>query len=170
MSTPRRAEIVAAARALLNDEGAEAVTIRRVAAALGIRGPSIYKHVPDKAAIELALVVEVLAELTAVLEAVPATFTDLTQAYRVWALSNPHLHRLANNHRFARSQLPAGLDERASAPIFRACNGDADLARAAWGTLDGLVSLELARRFPPGADLDAVYAAAARAYVLAGAS
>lgn len=40
----RRAELIAAARPLLDTEGAEAITIRRVAAAVGIRGPSVYEH------------------------------------------------------------------------------------------------------------------------------
>ena len=47
-SSARKAQLVAAARHLLETEGAEAVTIRRLGAALGMRGPSLYKHVPDK--------------------------------------------------------------------------------------------------------------------------
>jgi hypothetical protein len=38
------------------------------------------------------------------------------------------------------------------------------MARAAWATVNSLVGLELAGRFPPDSDLPAVYAAAARAY------
>lgn len=160
----RRAQLVAAARHLLESEGADAVTIRRIAAALGMQGPSVYKHVPDKAAIELALAVQVLTELTALLEQVPATFTDLSSAYRTWALAHPHLHRLINNQPLPRTQLPPGLDEGAADPLIRACDGDRDLARAAWATINGLVDLELTGRFPPDVDVSAAYAAAARAY------
>lgn len=39
--------------------------MRRLAAAMGIRAPSLYKHVPDKAALEVALVVAGLDELAA---------------------------------------------------------------------------------------------------------
>lgn len=160
----RRAQLISAARHLLESEGAEAVTIRRLAAALGIQGPSVYKHVPDKATIELALAEETLTELTALLEPVPATFTDLAAAYRTWALAHPHLHRLLNNQPLPRTQLPPGLDERAATPLVQACNGDRDLARAAWATIKGLVDFELAGRLPPDADITAAYAAAARAY------
>lgn len=160
----RRGELVAAARHLLETEGAEAVTIRRVAAAVGIRGPSVYKHVPDKAALQDALTLAGLTEQADALQGVPATFAALADAYRRWALCHPHLHRLINDRPLDRSRLPEGLEERAAAPLVAACGGDRNTARAAWATLKGLVDLELAGRFPPGTDIDAVYAAAARAY------
>lgn len=160
----RRGQLVAAARHLLETEGAEAVTIRRLGAALGMRGPSVYKHVPNKAAIEDALVVEGLTEQADVVSRVSPTFAALATAYRTWALTHPHMHGLLNNRPLNRVQLPAGLEDRAAAPLIAACNGDRALARAAWATIKGMVDLELAGRFPPGTDLHAVYAAAARAY------
>lgn len=60
--------------------------------------------------------------------------------------------------------LPAGLEDRASAPLIGACGGDRDLAHAAWATINGLIDLELADRLRPDADITAAYAAAARAY------
>ncbi len=44
---PRAQEIVAEARELLEEEGAEALTMRRLAERLGIRAPSLYKHLPE---------------------------------------------------------------------------------------------------------------------------
>jgi len=163
----RRAELVAAARHQLETEGAEAITIRRLGAAVGIRGPSVYKHVPDKATVEDALTLVGLAEQADALQGVPSTFAALAGAYRTWALSHPHMHRLLNNRPLNRSQLPTGLEDRAAAPLVAACDGDRAMARAAWATIKGLVDLELAHRFPPDADLEAVYAAAARAYARA---
>nr|WP_294695103.1 TetR/AcrR family transcriptional regulator [uncultured Friedmanniella sp.] len=160
----RRAELIAAARHLLETEGAEAITIRRVAAAVGIRGPSVYKHVPDKAAIEDALTLVGLTEQADALQSVPATFAALADAYRRWALSDPHMHRLLNDRPLDRAKLPEGLEDRAAAPLIAACAGDRALARAAWATIKGLVDLELADRFPPATDIQAVYGAAARAY------
>lgn len=52
----RRQAIVAAARTILEGQGAEALTMRRLGEALGIRAPSLYKHFPDKDAIEMALI------------------------------------------------------------------------------------------------------------------
>lgn len=160
----RRGELVAAARHLLETEGVDAITIRRLGAAVGIRGPSVYKHVPDKATIEDALTVVGLTEQADALQDVPTTFAALARAYRTWALDHPHLHRLINDRPLHRSQLPEGLEDRAAAPLVAACRGDLSLARAAWATIKGLVDLELAGRFPPGADVGAAYSAAARAY------
>ncbi|MFF4894326.1 TetR/AcrR family transcriptional regulator [Micromonospora chersina] len=165
--TDRRAELIAAARHLLETEGAEAITIRRLGAAVGIRGPSVYKHVPDKATIEDALTAAGLAEQADALRDVPLTFSAIARAYRAWALSHPHMHRLINDRPLNRAKLPAGLEARAAAPLVAAYTGDRDMARAAWATIKGLVDLELADRFPPDVDIDAVYAAADRAYTTA---
>jgi AcrR family transcriptional regulator len=43
----RREEILDVAESLLESEGAEALTMRRVAQEMGIRAPSLYKHVPS---------------------------------------------------------------------------------------------------------------------------
>lgn len=160
----RRRELIAAARHLLETEGADAITIRRLAAAVGIRGPSVYKHVPDKATIHDALTLIGLTEQADALEDVPATFAALAGAYRTWALNHPHLHRLLNDRPLDRSLLPAGLEDRAAAPLIAACAGDRNMARAAWATIKGLVDLELAHRFLPETDIEAVYVAATRAY------
>jgi hypothetical protein len=44
-----------------------------------------------------------------------------------------------------------------------AVDGDADRARATWAFAHGMAHLELSQRFPPGADLDAAWAAGAAA-------
>ena len=54
--TPRAREIVDAARTLLEQEGSKALSMRRIAESLGIRAPSIYKHLPDKDALEAAII------------------------------------------------------------------------------------------------------------------
>jgi hypothetical protein len=58
-----------------------------------------------------------------------------------------------------RSELPEGIEGRAAAPLITAVDGDLDLARAAWAFAHGMVTLELADRFPPDADLDAAWKA-----------
>ena len=164
----RRSELITAAQHLLETEGGDAITIRRLGAAVGIRGPSVYKHVPDKATIEHELVVICFTAQTEAPQGAPRTFAALADAYRTWALAHPHMHRLLHDRPLDRSRLPKGLEERAAAPLITACHGDQAMARAAWATIMGLVDLELADRFPPGADLAAVYAAAARAYASTG--
>ena len=56
----RAQEIVAAARELLEEEGA--VSMRRLADRLGIKAPSLYKHLPGKQALEAALISDAFLE------------------------------------------------------------------------------------------------------------
>jgi AcrR family transcriptional regulator len=58
----RGREVVAAGRRLLEEEGVEALTMRRLADRVGIRAPSLYKHLPDKAALEAAIIATGLEE------------------------------------------------------------------------------------------------------------
>ena len=62
-----------------------------------------------------------------------------------------------------RDRLPEGVEQRAAAPVLQRV-ADPDRARALWAAAHGLVSLELAGRFPPDADLDAAWAALMQAF------
>ncbi len=163
MADGRRAEIVAAAREILEAEGPSALTMRAIAERIGIRAPSLYKHFPDKAALEVALVAVGLAETAEIFDEAIRNAGDpvgaLARAYRAWALGHPHLYRLMNDQPLPRERLPEGLEARAAQPLIGATGGDLAMARATWGLAHGLTSLELASRFPAGADVDAAWAA-----------
>jgi len=157
-------QIVAAARELLEEKGESGLSMRRIADRIGIRAPSLYKHVPDKAALEVALIAEGLAESGAALASAGDDLGAIARAYRAWALEHPHLYSLMTARPLPRDRLPAGLEEQAAAPIIAVFEGDEDRARAAWAAAHGLTALELAHRFPDGADLDAAWAAMVAAF------
>jgi AcrR family transcriptional regulator len=159
--SPRALEIVTAARDLLEAEGPEAVSMRRVADRLGIRAPSLYKHLPDKEALEAALISAGLAESAEVFEEAVRETEDplgaLAAAYRGFARSHPHLYRLMTGRPLPRERLTPGVEERAARPVLDAVGGDTDAARAVWAFAHGMTILELNGRFPPGADVDAAW-------------
>jgi AcrR family transcriptional regulator len=161
-ASPRRDEIVTVAGRLLDAQGPDAVTMRAIAAEMGIRAPSLYKHVADKRELEVALIADALVETAEVHAAAVAGSTDpladLAAAYRAWALAHPHRYRLMTERPLPRADLPDGLEAQAAAPVIAACGGDPDRARAAWAFAHGMVMLELADRFPPDADLAAAWA------------
>jgi AcrR family transcriptional regulator len=165
--TARAREIVVAARELLDEHGADALTMRRLAERLGIRAPSLYKHLPDKAALEVAVIATGLEDLAVALEearhAAAEPAAALATAYRAFALAHPHLYLLMTNRPLPRERLPAGVEDRAAAPVLRAV-GNPARARAFWAFAHGMVVLELAGRFPSDADLDTAWQAGIDAF------
>ncbi|MFF7751086.1 TetR/AcrR family transcriptional regulator [Streptomyces sp. NPDC007971] len=159
--TPRAREVAAAARALLEESGAAALTMRTLADRLGIKAPSLYKHFPDKHAVEVELTAQLLTETAETLEAAeagaPGNLDVLAEAYRAYALAHPHLYCLGTERPLPRTELPVGLEDRAALPLLRTCAGDQDLARAVWAFAHGMVILEIHGRFPADADLDAAW-------------
>lgn len=158
---PRAAEAVCAARALLEEEGPEALTMRRVADRVGIRAPSLYKHFRDKRALEHALISEGFVELAEACEPLydaPDPLGAVASAYRAFALAHPHLYRLMTEEALERDLLVPGVEERSTQVAVTVVGGDRDAARALWAFAHGMVILELNGRFPEDADLEAAWA------------
>jgi AcrR family transcriptional regulator len=157
----RAKEIVSVARDLLEQEGLDALSMRRLADRLGIRAPSLYKHFADKQALEAALISDGFEEVAEVFEAALADTDDalgaIADAYRRFAHDHPHLYRLITERPLERDKIVPGIEERAALPVYQAVGGDLDLARAAWAFAHGMTNLELNGRFPPNADLDAAW-------------
>jgi AcrR family transcriptional regulator len=170
--SPRRAEIIAAALRVLEGEGPDALTMRRLADELGMQAPSLYKHFSGKAAVEHELIADALLDIgdvthTAIHEAGPGGgLLGLLVAYRRHSLAHASLYRLATSGRLDRGRLPAGLEEWAGNPWF-VVTGDPSLAQALWSFAHGMVILELDDRYPPGSDLDGTWRAGAAAFQLA---
>jgi len=166
--TPRTQEIVAAARDLLEVAGWDGVTMRRLAAALGIQAPSLYKHIAGKRALEVALVEVGLEEMGAALHGAVSqssgpALADLLRTYRTVGLANPALYRLVTSGSFPRAALLPGLEAWAGEPFFLAV-GDPHLAQAVWSFAHGMVILELDGRFLERSALDRTWHAGMTAF------
>ncbi|MFL0576454.1 TetR/AcrR family transcriptional regulator [Brevibacterium luteolum] len=164
--SPRQAEILSAARRRVEAEGWDALSMRTLAADLGIRAPSLYKHLPNKDAVRTQLLIDAFAQMGRacwqVIEdgaAVPA----LLRAYRATAAESPELYRLATRGPLDRAALPDGLEEWSGQPFFL-ITGDAATAQALWAAAHGLTILQLDDRLPPGSDIDAAWGALAEAF------
>jgi AcrR family transcriptional regulator len=170
--SPRSArmdDLVAAAFAVLDSEGREALTMRRLADELGMRAPSLYKHVRDKAVLEAALIEDVLFEIGDQLHAAlrapgpDGVVAGVLHAYRTHSLARPNRYRLATSGRLRRDLLPECLEEWAGQPFFFAA-GDPYRSQALWSLAHGMVILEIDGRYPEDSDLDRTWQAAAAAF------
>jgi AcrR family transcriptional regulator len=159
--SPRARQIVVAARELLEENGAEGISMRSLGQRLGIKAPSLYKHFPSKDALEATLISigfeEQATLFQAALDGSPDPLLAMADAYRAYAKHNPRLYRLMYDHALNRSLLAPGTEEAAAAPSFQAAGGDRDLARAAWAFAHGMTILELNHRFPEDADVDGAW-------------
>jgi AcrR family transcriptional regulator len=97
---PTVERIAAAARRLLDEEGIDAVTMRRVAEAVGITPMAIYRHFPDRAGLLNAVAGQGFEELAARLAAmrfsgsIEERLTKMGKTYLDHALENPRLFEL----------------------------------------------------------------------------
>lgn len=151
--------IVAAAEQILAEGGREALSMRTLGAELGIKAPSLYKHVDGRPSIEVLLVTDALLDMGAALHQAldDATPDDpvgpLLQAYRAQAAAHPHLYRLVTASDFPRNALPDGVENWSGETFFRA-TGDPVAGQALWAFAHGMAILEIDGRFLPGSPLD----------------
>ena len=180
--------IVGAARAILEADGLAAVTMRAVAESVGVRGPSLYKRVPDHAALLRAVSESVAADLTRTLagagdgagdgaptgdpaRAQAALQTELQAGLRSVAFAyRTFVHENPNGYRLLFADLPVGASPDPSTlaamglPVVHAMSrlvGETEALEAARTVVawaHGFVSMELAGAFRLGGDLEAAYA------------
>jgi AcrR family transcriptional regulator len=154
----RRDQILDVAVAVLEEEGPEALTMRELADRMGIRAPSLYKHVRDKDDIVAGVQERALLDLGKHMSAVTGQgLVALAEAYRSWARAHSRLYEVATRRPLDRERIAPGVEHAAALPLLNAVGGDEHLARALWALAHGLVDLELSDRFPPDADLDTTW-------------
>ncbi|WNI20564.1 WHG domain-containing protein [Streptomyces sp. ITFR-16] len=162
MPTPEKTSltrIVAAGRDLLEAGGRQGLTMQRVAERVGVRAPSLYKHVSNRAALLTAVAVATLDDLIALLESTDGSLEELARCYRRFAETRPEGFRLINS-----PYAPPEALARAAAPVLRASGelvGERealDAARLLTAWLTGFIGMELNGAFRLGGDIDRAFA------------
>ncbi len=163
--TPGR--VVEAAEQMVDEVGLQQLTLAALAARLGIRQPSLYKHIDSLDALRHRIAVRAKAELADVLgqAAIGRAGADavaaMSHAYRGWALEHPRRYQAVQ-----RAPVPGDVeDEAASDRVVRVvaavmdgyglAGDDAiDAIRALRAALHGFVSLETGGGFGLSANID----------------
>jgi AcrR family transcriptional regulator len=167
--TPER--VVAAAEGLADEVGLGKLTLAELAARLGVRLPSLYKHVNGMEGLQREISVRAKAELAAVLgrsavgRSGPEAVRAMSAAYRAWARQHPG--------RYAATQRAPAADDAADqeatadavAVVLDVLGGFGlggveaiDATRALRSALHGFVSLEADGGFGMPVDIDRSFA------------
>jgi AcrR family transcriptional regulator len=174
MPTPTRItpeSLRAAAREVLERDGRDGLTMQAVATALGVRAPSLYKHVRDRGELVRIVADDVARDLgermDAALGAAPgdpgSSIRALARTARAYAREQPNGYALVfgplpESERADRSAL-----DRGSAAILEVSRRLAgrehalDAARTLTAWMHGFTSMELAGAFRLGGDVEAAW-------------
>ncbi len=160
-----RQDILQAAREIIAEEGAGALSIRGIARRIGYSAPALYEYYAGKEAIAEALFVEGFRKLAEAMEQIEQTVADplarlhdLGIIYRQFAIAHPQEYSLMFSRpipEFQPSQEDLDIASTAFAPLQHTFEEgiaagmirrmDARTgATTAWAFLHGLASLELA--------------------------
>jgi AcrR family transcriptional regulator len=126
--------------------------MRRLADHLGIQAPSLYKHFPDKGAIERAVYVDYLVGLRDALTAAREhddgrhPIERVAAAYRAHAMANREIYLYVHELPYPRAEAADVLADNRRQWSLAA--GDPDLAIAAYAFMRGMVELELHDLYP----------------------
>jgi AcrR family transcriptional regulator len=160
------AAVVAAGRRLLEERGLDALTMQAVAAAVGVRAPSLYKRVRDRADLLRLILEDATDELTAILDAAgadsdsdpAAALRAMGEAYRRFARASPVTYALM----YGPQAVPGATARaaRSSASLLRVVTELAGPGQAlpaarlfvAWA--NGFIMMELAGAFRLGGDVE----------------
>jgi AcrR family transcriptional regulator len=171
--------VIDAAAALVDTHGVEALTITHIAAACGVRAPSLYKHVADLDEVRAALTLRAYAALADALHATSdadptRAVLAVGRAWRAWAKAHPGVYLIAS-----RTHVRGDARVFAAGAKVVACMLDRvralgvgderalHLTRALRACIHGFVLLELSDGFGLAGDVDASFDVALRALIAA---
>ncbi len=150
-----RERVFAAALALVDRDGMERLSMRRLAAELGVEAMSLYHHVRDKSEVVDGVVAVVLEQIV-----VPEggswdeRTTSLAHELRRVVRAHPHVHLAVLERGIASPAVAPAASALVAALADGGLEGD-DLVDAFWTLLafvTGSLSCELADRPPAGGD------------------
>jgi AcrR family transcriptional regulator len=164
---------------LIEREGAEQLSLAGVAAALGIKAPSLYRHVASRGALLHAVVMLTLEDLFAAYNAALATAADeprdrllaIFRAHRAFAHANPRAYMLAFTTAESEAESNERMLEQLVIPIQRLMaelvgeEHSLPALRGGLALIHGFVMLELNNQFRRGGNLDAAFESSISAFL-----
>ncbi len=177
MPTPAKTSeeaILVAARAILEGSGSHAFSLNDVAAAVGVRTPSLYKRITDRAALLALLEQRGFAELGEQMREAarqPDPVLAMAHGYRTFALTSPQLYARMLAPDATVSVESLAWRRQALAPVLETLASRLGEARALTAArtltafLHGWVTMESSGAFRLGGDLEADFESALAAVI-----
>lgn len=173
------AATVELARQLIEREGYEAVSLNRLATALNVKAPSLYRHFASKAdlirAVNLLTNTDLIAALHAAFGQAGGSVIErldaMAAAYRAFALTHPRTYMLAFSALNEDMRIDPQAAEALAIPLQQVlaelvgAERSLPALRGLWALLHGFVSLEIDGQFRRSGDLDAAFAQSVHAYL-----
>lgn len=150
-------KIVDEARTMLRESGWSAISMRRLAARLDVKAPSLYKHISGKEELLQLLLAESLSNLGKRIHAAideDCSSAALLQAYRQAVLDDPHGYRLMSRTNFVNVASPSSLDAWIRDAFIKVA-GTESKGLAMWAFAHGLVTAELIQDGSPAVETQA---------------
>jgi AcrR family transcriptional regulator len=153
-------EILKTAVHLVEHGDADGLSLRAVAAALGVKAPSLYRYFPDKEALEIAVAEEILSVMLVEFRAASATadadtrFRRMTDTYLRFARERFPLYAFVMQNRHP-ERYGSGAGKAVWNLLLEAASGvsgqpdDTPAAVATWAFLHGYATLEHSGAFGP---------------------
>lgn len=165
---------------MADEVGLDKLTLAALAERLGVRQPSLYKHIDSMAGLHRSIAIQSKGELGGVLAraAVGRSGADaihaMSRAYRAWALRHPARYQASNLAAAPDDEEDvavslAGIQVIADVLTVYSLKGDdaIDAIRAFRAILHGFVSLEAAGGFALSADVERSFDRLVRSFTLA---
>jgi len=171
--------IVEVAREMIEAEGVDNLSLNKLAAALGVKAPSLYRHFASKndllRAVNLQtwkrLVDKLLVGIDEARNTPQARVLAMAQAYRAFAHANPMTYALATSSILPEIRPDPGEMERLALLLqdvmAELVGEDRSLValRGVWALTHGFAILELNGQFQRGGDLDEAFHQTVNAYI-----
>jgi len=169
MPTPARTSvknIVRTARLVLEAEGLEGLTMQRIAAEVGVRSPSLYKHVRNRADLIWQVTEDVAGQLATLVERSASTgdpasaLRAIARSFRAFARTHPGAYGLIFGPMPDEWRAAPETLARATEVLIRSTSALAgpdhalEAARTVVAWAHGFVAMELAGAFRMGGEVD----------------
>jgi AcrR family transcriptional regulator len=170
--------IVHRARAMIESEGVEALSLNKLAADLGIAAPSLYNHFKNKGALLRAVNAGTAEEMARVMlngaegeTDLKTRFLLLAHAHRAFAAANPATYALAFNN-MAEDQRPdADEMEKLALPLqalmaeYVGEERSLVATRGIWALLHGFAMLQITDQFRRQGNVDEAFEQSIKAFI-----